>query len=124
MPKSDNLSQTYLRFLNLANAIKGLPTFPALDAVEERVLNGLASMWATGAKITVLEAMGLSASSADTSPTTVHRRLKTLRAKGLIEFREDEADNRIKYVMPTATATAYFAKLGQCLDMATRGSQA
>jgi predicted transcriptional regulator len=117
MAKTDDLSQKYLRFLNLVSAIKGLPTFPALDAVEERVLNGLAATWATGARVTVLEAMEL---GADTSPTTVHRRLKTLRQKGLIKFREDEDDNRIKYVMPTDLATTYFAKLGQCLDMATR----
>jgi predicted transcriptional regulator len=115
MTKSDDLSKTYLRFLNLVSAIKGLPT---LDAVEERVLNGLASTWAAGAKVTVLEAMEL---GSDTSPSTVHRRLKGLRKKGLIEFRADEADNRIKYIMPTELAKGYFAKLGQCLDMATRG---
>lgn len=117
MAKTDDLSQTYLRFINLASAIRGLPTFPALDAVEEQVLNGLAVTWATGANITVLEAMRLSAT---TSATTIHRRLNTLRQKGLIELREDEADNRIKYVMPTQVAKEYFAKLGQCMDMATR----
>lgn len=115
MTKASNLSQAYLRFLNLASAIRGLPT---LDAVEERVLNGLAATWATGAKVTVLEAMEL---TADSSPTTVHRRLKSLRQKGLIELREDEADSRVKYVEPTEAAQTYFAKLGQCLDKAARG---
>ena len=64
-------SQTYLRFLNLVSAIRNLPAFPALDAMEERILNGLAATWATGTKVTVLEAMEL---TQDTSPTTVHRR--------------------------------------------------
>ena len=115
MTKVGNLSQTYLRFLNLASAVRGLPT---LDAVEERVFNGLAAIWATGAKVTVLEAMEL---TADTSPTTVHRRLKSLLQKGLIQLREDVSDNRVKYVEPTEAAQTYFAKLGQCLDQAARG---
>ncbi|WP_211260323.1 winged helix-turn-helix domain-containing protein [Xenophilus azovorans] len=118
MPKTENLSQTYLRFLNLANAIRSLPLFPALDAVEERVLNVLAATWATGAKLTVLEAMQL---QVDSSATTVRRRLQTLRQKGLIEFQPDQTDSRIKYVMPTAVAQNYFSKLGRCLDMAARG---
>jgi DNA-binding MarR family transcriptional regulator len=118
MKTSKDPSQTYLRFLNLVSAIRGLPAFPALDALEERILNGLAATWATGTKVTVLEAMEL---TLNTSPTTVHRRLKSLRQKGLIELREDEVDSRIKYVMPTEIAKTYFDKMGQCLDMAARG---
>ncbi len=121
MPKSDELSRTYLRYLNLVKAIRSLPAFPVLDALEEQVLNGLAAIWATDANVTVLEAMELSAS---TSPTTIHRRLKTLREKGLIDLVEDETDNRVKYVVPTDSAKAYFAKLGQCVDMATRNPSA
>ena len=114
MAKSDDLSQTYQRFLNLVSAIKGLPD---LDAVERRVLDVLAGIWATGAKITVLEAMDLAPGA---SPTTVHRRLKSLRERGLIDLKEDESDNRVKYVVPTRATHAYFAKLGRALDRATR----
>lgn len=114
MAKSDDLSQTYLRFLNLVGAIKGLPD---LDALERRVLDVLAGIWATGAKVTVLEAMHL---ALDTSPTTVHRRLKSLRERGLIDLKEDDSDNRVKYVVPTRATQAYFAKLGQALDKAAR----
>lgn len=115
MSKSRNLSKTYMRFVNLVSAIRSLP---ALDAVEERVLNGLAATWATGARISVLEAMQL---ASDTSPTTVHRRLRSLRDKGLIDLMEDEGDSRVKYVVPTAVADEYFAKLGQAMTAATRG---
>jgi len=114
MTKPDVLSQNYWRFLNLVSAIRGLPK---LDAVEERVLNGLAAIWATGAKVTVLQAMEL---ALDTSPTTVHRRLKSLREHGLIDLQEDATDSRIKYIVPTNAAKAYFAKLGQALEMAAR----
>ena len=117
MSKPKDASMTYLRFLNLASAVRALPSFPSLDAVEERVLNGLAAIWATGAKVTVLEAMRL---TPDASPSTVHRRLKQLQEKGLIVLREDEGDSRLRIIEPTVAANAWFAKLGQCLNLAAR----
>ena len=117
MIKPKDASQTYLRFLNLVNAVRALPSFPSLDAVEERVLNGLAAIWATSAKVTVLEAMRL---TPDASPSTVHRRLKQLQQKGLILLREDESDSRVRIIEPTSAANAWFAKLGQCLNVAAR----
>ncbi len=121
MAKRRNPSQTYLRFLNLANAVRGLPGIPVLDAVEERVLNALAAVWATGAAVTVLDAMQL---APDTSPSTVHRRLKGLQEKGLIQLSEGKGDARVRLIKPTPLATDYFTKLGQCLDRAARGATA
>ena len=115
MKDTRQLSQTYLRFANLANAIRGLPT---LDAVEERVLRALAGAWATGQRLPVLQVVEI---TPDTSSATVHRRLKSLREKGLLELREDEEDARIKYVVPTAETERYFAALGKCLTAAARG---
>lgn len=117
MSKAKDASQTYLRFLNLVSAVRALPAFPSLDAVEERVLNGLAAVWATGGQVTVLEAMRL---TPDSSPSTVHRRLKQLQDKGLITLRADGGDNRVRYIEPTDAAHAWFAKLGQCLNLATK----
>jgi hypothetical protein len=34
---------SYLKFLNLMQAVKDLPAFPVMDALEERILNGLAA---------------------------------------------------------------------------------
>jgi hypothetical protein len=114
MPKSEGFSETYLRFVRLARAIRQAP---AMDAMEERILDGLAAQWADGVNVRVLEAMDLDVA---TSPTTVHRRLRSLREKGLITFADDPADSRIKYIVPTAQARAYFAKLGQAIDKAAR----
>ena len=51
----------------------------------------------------------------------VHRvTLKSLRERGLIDLKEDDSDNRVKYVVPTRATQAYFAKLGQALDKAAR----
>lgn len=117
MTTSSKFSTTYLRFLNLIQAIREVPSFPAMDPVEERLLNLLASVWHVGKQISVLEAMGL---STDISATTAHRRLKTLRSKGLIALDVDKIDSRIKYVVPTELATNYFATMGQALDRAQK----
>ena len=116
MPKDQKqYSDVYLEFLQLVQAVRQLPDFPALDPVEERLLNLFATVWQTEQKITVLQAMGM---SSDVSSTTAHRRLKSLRQKGVLTLVPDQVDNRIKYVMPTALAHQYFAQLGQCLSEA------
>ena len=51
--------------------------------------------------------------STDASSTTVHRRLKTLRLKGMLELELDEDDNRVKYIVPTDLSREYLNKLGQ-----------
>ena len=115
MPKTAAHSALYLRFLHLTRAIRELPDAPNLDPVEERLLGLFASNWHRDQKITVLQAMAM---SSDISSTTAHRRLKSLRAKGMIALAADEADNRVKYVQPTAQAHRYFAQMGQCIDQA------
>ena len=117
MNKIQTQSSTYTKFLKLVEAIRDLPAFPRLDPQEERLLNQHASQWHAGERVTVLEAMQM---SADVSAATVHRRLKTLRQKGMLALREHETDNRIRYIVPTALTTKYFAKMGQCLDLALR----
>lgn len=118
MNPSKKHSQIYLRFLHLAHAVRSLPAFPAMDALEERFLNVLAASWHAGEPVSVLEAMRM---LPDVSSTTAHRRLKTLRAKGMISLQADKGDSRIKYVTPTDTAHRYFAKMGQMLDKARAG---
>lgn len=107
-------SLRYLRFLNLVDAINRTPAYPKMDSLEERLLNAWALSWQAGKKLTVLEAMGV---SGQISPTTVHRRLKSLQKKGLIELTSDETDGRVKYVIATDTTTEYFTALGQAMTM-------
>ena len=115
MKEQTKYSTIYLRFLNLMQAIRELPTFPHVDPVEERLLNALAAIWHGGGRITVLEAMAL---PVDVSATTLHRRLKTLRSKGLLALETDGTDTRIKYVVPTERTDEYFSALGRCLNEA------
>ena len=96
-----------------------MPIFSAIDPVEENLLNMLASRWHEDKKITVLEAMNL---SANFSNTTLHRRLMSLRSKGLIALQVSKIDSRVKYVLPTDLTQAYFAKLGSALVFAQEES--
>lgn len=118
MSKIKDQSTTYARFLNLVQAIRELPAFPKLDPLEERLLNQLAGQWHAGVKVTVMQAMQM---STDVSAATVHRRLKSLRKKGMLALSEHETDSRIRYLVPTDLTNKYFARMGQCLDLALRG---
>jgi DNA-binding MarR family transcriptional regulator len=118
MEKVGKGASVYLKFLNLVNALDSSQAFPTLDATEEKLLQQLAAAWGADKRITVLETMGM---DADVSATTIHRRLKSLSKKGIISLAMDEQDNRVKYVLPTALATDYFAKLSKCLVAATKG---
>lgn len=106
-------STSYLKFIHLAQALRALPGMPVLDPIEERLLHSLALSWFSNKDATVLETMR---TTPDMSPSTVHRRLKTLRKKGLIHFDVDAEDNRIKYIVKTDFADKYFAQLGHCMQ--------
>ena len=96
-------------------AVRQLPGLPVLDPLEERLLNQLASRWHEGARVTVMEAMQ---SARDASPSTVHRRLISLRRKGVIQLMADSRDERLRYIEPTEAAVAYFDEMGRCIERA------
>jgi hypothetical protein len=103
-------SEIYLNFLRISGDVRKMPAYPMLDLPEERLLDLLATFWSTGKKITVLKAMQM---SSDASSTTVHRRLKTLRLKGMLELQMDEDDNRVKYINSTQLSRDYLSHLGK-----------
>lgn len=106
---------TYLRFLNLTQYIHDKTGFPEMDPVEERLLNALAVAWYAGKDVRVIEALGLPAAI---SSSTAHRRLKSLRRKGMVGLEQDKVDSRIKYVVATDLADEYFTTLGTAMEMA------
>lgn len=117
MEKFTDHCQIYLRFLNLAQAVRQSTAFPSLDLAEERLLDQLAVYWCQGKRITVVKAMQM---SADASSTTVHRRLKTLRGKGMLDLEMDENDNRVKYIVATELSRQYLDSLGESVAQASR----
>lgn len=106
-----------MRYLRLLVESAQSADAPQLELLEERLLDGLACLWSNGEQVTVLGAMNI---RLGVSPTTVHRKLKSLRRKGLVSLRENEADNRIKYVVPTPALQRHLGTRGRCVLEAAR----
>lgn len=106
----------YLRFLQLAEAVRGLPSLPALDPLEQRVLEFVARAGQARAQLSVRE---LIAQTELGSPATLHARLKSMREKGWIML-SDTDDTRRKQVELTPAALRHFDKLSECLVKATK----
>ena len=105
----------YPKFLSHALKVRQSSKYPQLDQHEERLMDQLATSWSIDKKITVLMAMRM---CDDASASTVHRRLKTLRLKGMLDLQLDADDNRVKYIIPTDLAKSYITELGQSVVMA------
>ena len=103
---------SYVRFLNMLNAIRGMSPFSLLSGDEERVLDELVVRWHAVGAITMNDLME---SGITPSPTTSYRRLIALRDKGLVALRVDDRDKRVKYVEPTSAAKDYMARIGGSL---------
>jgi len=106
----------YLRFLRLADALRGLPSLPGLDPLEERILNMVARARLEASRLSVRDMMAMDSLG---SPATIHGRLKSMRKKGWIAL-ADTTDTRRKQVELTPAALRHFDDLSRCLVQAAR----
>lgn len=116
MTKTKRHSDVYLRFLHLADAIRGLPSLPPLDPLEERILALIARAGEQEERLCVRDMMAKDQLGA---PATIHTRLKSMRAKGWIMLTDTE-DARRKQIELTQAALRYFDSLSKCMIEATR----
>jgi DNA-binding MarR family transcriptional regulator len=107
-------SGIYLRFLQLAEALRGLPSLPMLDPLEERMLGIIARAGEAQQRLCVRDMMGKAELG---SPATLHSRLTSMRAKGWIMLSDTE-DTRRKQVELTQAALAHFERLSRCIVQA------
>jgi hypothetical protein len=117
MKKTTRPADIYLRFLKLAEAIRGLPSLPPLDPLEERLLAFIAGIDPAKDRLSVRDMMAMEEFG---SPATVHSRLKSMREKGWIMLSDTE-DTRRKQIVPTQDAMRHFDKLSKCMLEATKG---
>jgi len=117
MKKSSRPADIYLRFLQLAEAIRGLPSLPPLDPLEERILAFIARIDPAEERLSVRDMMAIEEFG---SPATVHNRLKSMREKGWIMLSDTE-DARRKQIELTQAAMQHFDKLSRCLIKAAKG---
>jgi DNA-binding MarR family transcriptional regulator len=113
--KTTRPADIYLRFLQLADALRGLPSLPALDPLEERILAFVAKAGQNQQRLSVRDTIGRLELGA---PATVHNRLKSMREKGWIVLSATE-DSRRKQVELTQAALLHFDRLSQCMLYAT-----
>lgn len=107
----------YVRFLQLTEALRGLPALPALDPLEERILALIARAGQEQTRLSVRDLMAMSEFGA---PATVHSRLKSMREKGWVTL-SDTDDARRKQVELTPAALSHFDRLSTCLLKAANG---
>jgi len=100
----------YLRFLQLTETLRGLPSLPALDPLEERILERIARSATGGDRLSVRDLM---AKDDLASPATLHARLKSMREKGWI-FLGDTDDARRKQIELAPAALRHFDRLSEC----------
>ncbi|HRK85321.1 winged helix-turn-helix domain-containing protein [Alcaligenes sp. SDU_A2] len=101
----------YMRFLQLADALHKLPSLPALDPLEERILTLVAKASRESLRLSVRDVM---AQERLGSPATIHTRLKSMREKGWIVLSDTE-DTRRKQVDLSQAALLHFDRLSACL---------
>jgi SOS-response transcriptional repressor LexA len=113
--KKTRPAEIYLRFLQLTEALRGLPSLPELDPLEERILALVARAGQEQQRLSVRDMMNRHEFGA---PATVHSRLKSMREKGWIMLSDTE-DSRRKQIELTQAALLHFDRLSQCMLRAT-----
>jgi DNA-binding MarR family transcriptional regulator len=105
-------SEIYLQFLELAAAIKNVPSTDDLDAIDLQILGELVLYWRKGEPLKVKDAIALDTIA---SPATLHKRIRKLRDLGYLDAQKSEKNFRSKVLVPTDLAINHYNKLGEIL---------
>lgn len=101
---------SFVRLLDMLNAIRQLSPFDTLNADEGLLLDALIVKWHERDNIMVSEVMS---DARFGSQPTAYRRIIALRDKGLVCLRTDSKDKRVKFVEPTQLARDYIASISE-----------
>lgn len=116
MNKRTRPADVYLRFLQLAETLRAIPSLPPLEPLEERILELIAYARQAEERLSVKDLMGKRELG---SPAMLHGRLKSMREKGWILLADTE-DARRKQLELTQAAMLHFDKLSMCLQQAVK----
>jgi hypothetical protein len=111
-------SPSYIRFLNLLDALDRINPCKQVDAIEEGLLDKIVKC--ADAKESVLVGDLISLSELG-SQATLHGRLKNLSAMGYIKMASN-TDGRKKEVLPTKLAIKRYEEISKCLEKAAKSA--
>ncbi|MBU3540624.1 hypothetical protein [Polynucleobacter sp. UB-Tiil-W10] len=111
-------TSSYIKFLNLVDAIDRINPGKKLDCIEESLLDKIVSC--AHAKQAILVGDLISISDLG-SQATLHGRLKNLSALGYIKMAAN-ADGRKKEVLPTKLAMRRYEEMSKCLEKAAKAA--
>ena len=112
------MANSYIRFLNLIDALDRMNPGKKLDSIEESLLDKI--VLCANAKQSVLVGDLISLSELG-SQATLHGRLKNLSAMGYVKMATNE-DGRKKEVVPTKAALKRYEEISKCLEKAAKAS--
>ena len=110
------MEQTFIRFLNLKNALEVDPT--ELDSISIKLLEFCQIHHHSGHRMKVTDIMK---NSMVASPLTIHRKLAKLIGHGYLCVQYDQGNHKRKFLVPTQKAHDYFAKLGELIVRSAAG---
>jgi DNA-binding MarR family transcriptional regulator len=111
-------SSSYVRFLNLIDALDRMNPGKKLDSTEESLLDSVVLSFYAKKAILVGDLISISDLG---SQATLHGRLKNLSAMGYIKMTANE-DGRKKEVVPTKIALKRYEEISKCLEKAAKAS--
>ena len=109
-------SPSYLRFLNLIDALDRMNPGKKLDCIEENLLDKIVNCAHSKESVLVGDLISLSELG---SQATLHGRLKNLSAMGYIKMASN-TDGRKKEVLPTKLALKRYEEISKCLEKAVK----
>lgn len=109
-------TSSYLKFLNLVDALDRINPGKKLDCIEESLLDTIVSSAQAKQAILVGDLISLTELG---SQATLHGRLKNLSALGYIKMAAN-ADGRKKEVLPTKMALKRYEEISKCLEKAVK----
>lgn len=109
---------SYLRFLNLIDALDRMNPGKKLDCIEESLLDKIVGCAHSKESVLVGDLIALSDLG---SQATLHGRLKNLSAMGYIKMVAND-DGRKKEVVPTKLALKRYEEISKCLEKAMKSA--
>ncbi len=107
---------SYLRFLNLIDALDRINPGKKLDVTEESLLDKIILSCQASESVLVGDLISLSDLG---SQATLHGRLKNLIAMGYVKMASND-DGRKKEVLPTKLALKRYDEFSKCLEKAIK----